>query len=82
MWTKYLPTLDLHGFISSEAELLINQFIFEQYSLQTKRVVIIHGHGTGILKQVVNKVLAKNKLVKEYQTSIFNPGCTIVEIKD
>lgn len=76
------PKLDLHGEIKSSARVLVNEFINDNYILKNNKVLIIHGKGTGALKEEVFKVLKSNKLVSEYHLDIFNDGCTIVYIKN
>ena len=44
-------------------------------------IVIIHGIGTGIVKNEVHEVLRVNKKVLEYKTDNFNSGCTVVRLK-
>ena len=78
---KHLPTIDLHGYDREYARLMINNFIDEQYKLKNKKVVIIHGNGTGILKKTTLETLRKNKKVEDYKIDNFNTGMTIVVIK-
>lgn len=75
-----LPSLDLHGIDRDYAEILINEFIQDNYKIKNTKVVIIHGIGTGIIRKKTQEVLKKNKLVKEYKIDIFNPGMTVVDI--
>ena len=75
-----IPSLDLHGIDRDYAEILINEFIQDNYKIKNTKVVIIHGIGTGIIRKKTQEVLKKNKLVKEYKIDIFNPGMTIVDI--
>jgi dsDNA-specific endonuclease/ATPase MutS2 len=81
MFTNHLPKLDLHGEISDTAPTYIESFINEHHMLGTKKVVIVHGIGAGILKKVVHEVLSKNKKVLSYKLDMFNIGCTVVELK-
>lgn len=76
-----LPTLDLHGIDRDYARILINDFINDNYKIKNKKVVIIHGIGTGIIRKTTQEVLKKNNLVENYKIDNFNPGMTIVEIK-
>ena len=76
-----LPTLDLHGLDSDYARILINDFINDNYNLKNRQVVIVHGHGTGILKKTTQKTLKINKLVDSYKIDNFNSGKTIVKLK-
>ena len=78
---KNLPTLDLHGVDRDYARILINEFIEDSYKLKEERVIIVHGIGTGILKQETAKTLKINKKVESYSLNNFNIGETIVNIK-
>ena len=51
-----LPTLDLHGFDRDYARIKINEFVYDNYRMKKKKIVIIHGNGTGILKKHVSKL--------------------------
>jgi len=77
-----VPTLDLHGEYSFSAEVLVKEFINDQIALHNKTVYIIHGIGKGIIKKTVHKILKEDKRIKGYYIDFFNPGCTIVEIKE
>ena len=77
-----LPSLDLHGEYSFSSEVLVKEFINDQISLHNKKCCIIHGIGEGIVKKTVHKVLKNDKRIKAYYIDFFNPGCTIVEIKE
>ena len=79
---SYTPSLDLHGETSSIAEVLVNQFISDNYKLSNSTVIIVHGIGKGIIKNTVHNTLKKNKLVKSYKIDNFNVGCTIVNLID
>ena len=48
--------------------------------IQSEKIIIIHGIGTGILRKTTQETLRKNKLVKSYRIDFFNPGTTIVEL--
>ena len=49
------PTIDLHGLDRKYAEILINEFIEDNYKLQNKIVTIVHGNGLGILKKTTQE---------------------------
>jgi DNA mismatch repair protein MutS2 len=76
-----LPSLDLHGADRDYARILINDFISDHYKIKDKKVIIIHGNGTGIIKRTTQEVLKKNKYVEEYKIDNFNSGMTIVKLK-
>ena len=74
------PKIDLHGYDRDSARMVTNDFIDENYALGNEIVVIIHGIGTGILKNEVHDTLRNNKKVLEYKLDNFNSGCTIVKL--
>lgn len=78
---KNLPCVDLHGYDRESARVKIEDFIRENILLKNKKIIIIHGIGQGIVKESVYKVLKRNKSVVSYEIDIYNPGCTIVEIR-
>lgn len=77
-----LPTIDLHGFDRDSARVMTNDFIDEAISLNYKEIVIIHGIGTGIVKNSVHNTLSKNRKVLSFKLDSFNIGCTIVHLKE
>ena len=76
-----LPTLDLHGENSDYARIKINEFIKDNYKLNNEKVIIIHGIGTGIIRNTTQKTLKNNSKVEDYKIDNFNEGQTIVSIK-
>jgi len=76
-----LPTLDLHGEISDISRIRLIDFIKENYKLKVKYFLIIHGIGQDIIRKTVHEELKINNLVEEYKINMFNPGCTIVKLK-
>ncbi len=75
------PHLDLHGYDREYARMLTNDFIKENIILKNDIVVIVHGHGSGIVKTSVHDTLRENKNVILYKINIFNDGETIVYLK-
>ena len=76
-----LPKIDLHGYDRDTARVLINDFIEENYKMKQNVFSIVHGIGSGILKNTTFEVLKNNKKVIDYKTNYYNSGMTIVEIK-
>lgn len=74
------PQLDLHGYDRETARVIIEDFIKENKKLKQEIFVIVHGIGSGILKNTTKTVLSHNKNVLEYKTYYYNNGCTIVRI--
>ena len=73
-----LPTLDLHGYDRDYARIMINDFINDNYKMKNKKIIIIHGNGSGILKKTTQETLRRNKLVEDYKIDNFNDGQTVV----
>ena len=80
IFLKRYPKIDLHGYDRDSARMVTNDFIDENYVLGNEMVVIIHGIGSGILKNEVHNTLRNNKKVLEYKLDNFNSGCTIVKL--
>lgn len=76
-----LPTLDLHGYDRDYARIMINDFISDNYKIKNRKVIIIHGNGSGVIKKTTQETLRRNKLVEEYKIDNFNDGQTIVNIR-
>ena len=74
------PSIDLHGMTSDIARVYIKDFIKENYKLNNKKIIIIHGFGTGVLRKVTNEVLEKDKKVISYRTDYYNGGTTIATL--
>lgn len=75
-----LPTLDLHGFDRDYARIKINEFINDNFAMGNYNVVIVHGIGSGAIRNTTHDTLRKNKRVLDFKIFIGNVGCTIVEI--
>ena len=80
--TSKTPTLDLHGEISSMVEVLVNEFINDNYKMNNKTLVIVHGKSSNILKDEVHRVLKENPYVLDYKLDNWNIGSTIINLKD
>lgn len=81
MFLDNLPKVDLHGFDKESARVMTDDFVKEAFLLNYSQIVIIHGIGTGAIKDSVHVALSKNKFVENYNISPFNIGCTVVTIK-
>ena len=78
---KILPQLDVHGYTRDTVTTVVNDFIYENYRLGKKKVLVVHGKGEGILKNAIHKLLKRNKYVEKYYLYNMNIGCTIIELK-
>ena len=75
------PKIDLHGYDRDSARVATNDFINENIILGNDTIIIIHGKGSGIVKNEVYDTLKYNKNIIDYHTDNFNDGCTIVKLK-
>lgn len=76
-----LPKIDLHGFDRYTARVAINDFINDMLKQKISIFVIVHGNGTGILREITSQTLKTNKNVIEYKVFYYNTGSTLVRIK-
>ena len=62
----------------------VEKFIDDCYLAGISPVTIIHGKGTGVLRQAVSEMLRRSKYVKSYRPGKFGEGemgVTVVELK-
>ena len=81
IFTESLPKLDLHGYDRDSARIEINDFIEDNYKMGRELLLIVHGIGTGIIRQAVVSTLNKNKKVIDFKSSYNNRGAIIVKIE-
>ena len=81
----HVPTeIDLRGMESIEAVLAAKRYLDSAAMAKLKTVTIIHGKGTGALRDAVRKMLKTNKLVKSWRQGLYGEGeagVTVVELK-
>jgi len=86
----YMPqtaknTLDLRGQRVYEAEAEVDKFLDDSCRAHLANVYIIHGHGTGALKQVVREILGLSLYVDSFRPGEQNEGgdgVTVVMLKE
>ncbi len=76
-----LPSLDLHGETRETARILINEFITDSIKMGNYKIVIIHGIGTGKLRNETQDVLKHDNRIEKFYIDFFNVGSTVVEIR-
>jgi DNA mismatch repair protein MutS2 len=77
--------LDLHRMTVDEALPRIDDFLHDMYCAGLHQVRIVHGKGSGVLRQEVSRYLASHPLVKSYHSANrYNGsiGATEVELID
>ena len=70
------PSVDMHGLDRESARVLTDDFVKENIKLGNKKIIIIHGKGSHIVKQSVHQELNKNQYVEDYKLDNFNDGIT------
>lgn len=76
--------LDIRGQAADEGVFEVQRFIDSAVMSGVKMVTVIHGKGTGILRNAVHKELKSNSSVKTFRLGIYGEGedgVTIVELK-
>lgn len=66
-----------------EALLKLDKYLNDAFMARLYQVRVVHGKGTGTLRQVVHKMLARHPLVKSYRLGVYGEGeagVTIVEL--
>lgn len=81
IFTNNLPTLDLHGYDRETAIVAISDFIRDNVKLKNNIIVIVHGIGSGVIRQCTHAYLKTNKNVLDFKLHYFNEGSTIVSLK-
>jgi len=76
--------LDLRGMASDEALLELDRFIDEAILSGIETIRIIHGKGTGVLRNAVKQHLKTHKSIRTHRLGVFGEGedgVTIAELK-
>ena len=78
------PEINLIGRTSDEAVALLDKYLDAAYLAHLSPVRVVHGKGTGALRNAVHQYLKRQKHVKSYRLGAFgegDAGVTIVEFK-
>jgi|GEM_PF-3253277 DNA mismatch repair protein MutS2 len=74
--------IDLHGMRAESAEQSVYRFINEMIRKHSKKALIIHGKGAGVLKEVTDDCLRQNGYVSKFYIAPLEyggSGATVVE---
>jgi dsDNA-specific endonuclease/ATPase MutS2 len=74
-------SLDLHTFQPREVKDLLDDYLEAAVEKGFIEVTIIHGKGSGVLRQKVQSILKKHPLVSDFRQADENWGATIVELR-
>ena len=78
------PEINLIGRTTDEAVALLDKYLDDAYLAHISPVRVVHGKGTGALRNAVHQYLKRQKHVKSYRLGAFgegDAGVTIVEFK-
>ena len=81
-----MPVMDeihLRRLTVDEALLKLDKYLHDAFMAGLYQVRVVHGKGTGTLRQIVREQLAKHPLVKSYRPDGYgegDAGVTIVEL--
>jgi DNA mismatch repair protein MutS2 len=79
----HVPTeIDLRGLRPDEAESAVMQALDDAVRADMRNLRIIHGKGTGALREIVAEMLKKDTRVKEFRTGAWNEGGTGVTLAE
>jgi DNA mismatch repair protein MutS2 len=81
--TSAIDEVHLRHLTVDEALLKLDQFLNDAFMAGLYQVRVIHGKGTGTLRQVVGEQLSRHSLVKSYRPGGYGEGgagVTIVEL--
>ena len=79
------PEINLIGMTSDEAIMTLDKYLDDAFLSHISPVRIVHGQGSGILRNAVHNYLKRQKHVKSFRLGSFGEGdygVTIVEFKD
>ena len=72
--TAMSSEVDLRGMDTVEAICVLDRYMDEAMRAKLSSVRIIHGKGTGALRQAVHQSLKRNKFVKKYRLGVYGEG--------
>ena len=61
--------LDLHGLTVDEALPVLEKFLYTAFKAKRHRVWVIHGKGTGVLRQEMRRYLSTHTLVRSFSAA-------------
>jgi len=72
--------LSLRHLTVDEALFRLDRYLNDAFMAGLYQVRIVHGKGTGTLRQAVHRVLARHSLVKSFRLGVYGEGDTGVTV--
>jgi DNA mismatch repair protein MutS2 len=82
-WAPIQSQVDLRGLTTEEARFRLDQYLNEAYMEGLSTVRVVHGKGTGAVRQAVRDLLADHPLVRSHETAEQREGgdgATVVQL--
>ncbi len=82
-WSPVQSQLDLRGLTTEEARYRLDQYLNEAYMGGLNTVRVVHGKGTGAVRQAVRDLLSDHPLVRSHETADQREGgegATVVKL--
>ncbi len=80
----FKPELDVRGMIGEDAVFMVDKYLDDAHIAGIKSVTVIHGKGTGALRQAIWTFLKKDQRVSSYRAGQYGEGdfgVTVIELK-
>ncbi len=81
-FTYNFPSVDLHGEDRVGAITKVDELINDCIRIKSYDIIVVHGKGSGVLKNAVHEYLKRDKRVISFKTDNMNDGVTIVKLKE
>lgn len=84
MSAAFKPELDVRGMIGEDAVFMVDKYLDDAHVAGIKVVTVIHGKGTGALRQAIWSALKKDNRVSSYRAGQYGEGdygITVIELK-
>jgi len=73
-----VPTVDLHGMSCTDAAIAVDRLIHSAFMRSEHVIRVIHGHGSGALKEVVKQLFSRHSNVTFFKMT---SGVSYAEIE-
>jgi len=78
------PQLDVRGMYADDAILKVDKFLDDATVANLPQITIVHGKGTGALKNAIHQLLKTHHAVKDFRLGVYGEGesgVTVVKMK-